>query len=75
MIQELGKASNPNENIGQYVEVANHENGAGMLKILRSNEMKTLDDGVKTSGPEWTYTVHTKGKKLHSRLYSGRKWR
>ena len=52
MIQELGKASNPNENIGQYVEVANHENGAGMLKILRSNEMKTLDDGVKTSGPE-----------------------
>lgn len=48
----IGKASNPNENIGQYGEVTKNKNGAEMLKFLQNNEMKTLNDRVKKSGPE-----------------------
>ena len=43
----IGKASNPNENIGQYGEVPNNKNEAEMLQFLNSNEMKTLNGRVK----------------------------
>ena len=49
----IGKASNPNENIGQYGEVIKNMNGAEVLMFLK-NEMKTLNDSVKKPGPEWT---------------------
>ena len=35
-----GKASSPNDNIGQYGQVTNSKNGAEMLKFLKSNELK-----------------------------------
>ena len=50
----IGKASNPNENIGQHGEVAKNKSGAEMLKFPKKNEMKTLNDRVKTPGPKWT---------------------
>ena len=58
----IGKASNPNENIGQYGEVTKNKNGAEMLKFLQNNEMKTLNDRVKKSGPEWTRQCIQKGE-------------
>ena len=58
----IGKASNPNENIGRYGEVTKNKNGAEMLKFLQNNEMKTLNDRVKKSGPEWTRQCIQKGE-------------
>ena len=53
----IGKASDPNDNIGQHGEVTNNRNGAEMLEFLRINEMKTLNDRVKKAGPEWTIII------------------
>ena len=50
----MGKASKLNENIGQYGEVTNNKNGEVMLKSLKRNEMRTLNDGVRKAGPELT---------------------
>ena len=47
----IGKASNPNENIGQYEEITKNNNGAEMLMFLQ-NEVKTLNDRVREPGPE-----------------------
>ena len=44
LISRIGKASNPNENFGQYGEVTHNKNGAEMLKLLKNNEVKTLND-------------------------------
>ena len=45
MIQELiGKAGKLNESIGQNGEITNNKNEEEMLKFLKHNEMKTLDD-------------------------------
>ena len=46
-----GKASNLNEKIGQYGEVPNNENGEELFKLLKHNEMKTLNDRVKNAEP------------------------
>ena len=58
----IGKASNPNEDIGQYGKTTKDRNGAEMPKFLKNNEMKTLNDGVKKPGPEWTRQCTQKGK-------------
>ena len=50
----IGKASNPNENIGRYGEVTRNKNEAEMRMFRKNNEMKTLNDNVKKPGPEWT---------------------
>ena len=57
----IGKASNPNENIGQYGEETKNKNGAEMMEFLMSNEMKTLNDRVKKAVPEWTTQCIKKG--------------
>ena len=43
----IGKASNPNENIGQHGEVTKHEDGEEMLNVLKPNEMETLNDSAR----------------------------
>ena len=51
----IGKASNPNENIGKHGQVTKNKNGAetlGFLESNESNEMKTLNDRVKKVRPE-----------------------
>ena len=48
----IGKASNPNENIGHYGELTKNTNGAEMLKFLKNNEMKKLNDRMKNPGSE-----------------------
>ncbi|MEO9966262.1 MAG: hypothetical protein ABJF11_10765 [Reichenbachiella sp.] len=58
----IGKASKLNENIGQYGEVTNNKNGEEMLKFLKHNEMKTLNDRVKKAEPEWTRQCIPKGE-------------
>ena len=40
----IGKASNPNVNIGQYGGVTNNKTWAEMLKLLKNDEMNTLND-------------------------------
>ena len=59
---KIGKASKLNENVGQYGEVTNIKNGEEMLKFLEQNEMKTLNDRVKTAEPEWTRQYIQKGE-------------
>lgn len=44
----IGKASNPNKNIGQYGEMANNKNGAEVLRY----GMPTLNDRVKKPAPK-----------------------
>ena len=61
-ISRVGKASNPNENIGQYGGVASNKNRKEMLKFLKHNEMKTLDVKGKKSEPEWTRQCIQKGE-------------
>ena len=58
----IGKASNPNENIGHYGEVTKNKNGAEMLMFLKNIEMKTLNDRVKKPGPERTRQCIQKGE-------------
>ena len=59
----IGKASNPNENIGQYGEATTNKNGADMLKFRKNNEMKTLNDRVKKSkGQNGLDNAHKKGE-------------
>lgn len=58
----IGTAGNPNEDIGQCGEVTKNEMGAGILKFLKKNEMKTLNGRVKKSGPDWTRQSIQKGK-------------
>ena len=50
----IGKASKPNESIGQYGEVTKNINGEDMFKFLNHNEMQTSNDRVKKTEPEWT---------------------
>ena len=40
----VGKASRPDDIIGQYGEGNKNTNGVEMLKFLESNEVKTLND-------------------------------
>ena len=58
----IGKASKLNESIGQYGEVTKNKNGEEMLKFLKHNEMKTLNDRVKKAEPEWTRQCIQKGE-------------
>ena len=58
----IGKASNPNENIGQDGDVTKNKNGAEMPKFPKNKEMKMLNDSVKTPGPEWTRTCMQTGE-------------
>ena len=48
--------------VGQHGEVTNNENGAEMLKFLKNNEMKTLNDRVRNPGPEWARQCTRKGE-------------
>ena len=57
-----GEAGNPNENIGQYGEVTKNKNGAEMLMFLKNNEMKALNDRVKSPGPERSRQCIQKGE-------------
>ena len=52
------KASNSNENNGQY--------GAEMLKFFNNNEMKTSNDRGKKARAKMNWTTRTQGRKLHS---------
>ena len=58
----IGKASKMNANIGQYGEVTKKKNGEEMLKFLKHNDMKTSNDRVEKSEPEWTRQCVQKGE-------------
>ena len=51
-----------NENIGQYGEVTRNKNGEELLKFLKHNQMRTLNDRVKKAQPEWTRQYIQKGE-------------
>ena len=48
----IGKASHPNENIGQYREVTTSKKGAEMPMFLKNNEIKTVNDRVTSQGQD-----------------------
>ena len=39
----IGKANNPNENIGQHGEATKNTNGAEMRMFLKNNEMEDVE--------------------------------
>ena len=58
----IGKACNPNENIGHYGEATHSNNGEEILKFLKHDEMKTLNDRVKKAEPESSRQCIQKGE-------------
>ena len=55
----VGKASRPDDIIGQYGEGKKNTNGVEMLEFLESNDMKTLNDrspSQRRSGQEFVMT-------------------
>ena len=64
----VGKASRQDDVIGQYGEGKKHTNGVEMLKFLKGNEMKTLNDRSPRPEAQWTWTRICKDKKERSGL-------
>ena len=56
-----GEISNPNENIGRYGKETNTKNEVDYVEVLKSNEMQSLNDRVKTQGAEGTRRRARKG--------------
>ena len=64
----VGKASRPDDIIGQYGEGKKNTNGVEMRKFLESNEMKTLNDRSPRPEAQWTWTRICKDKRERSVL-------
>ena len=72
----VGKASRPDDIIGQYGEGEKNTNGVEMLNFLESNEMKTLNDRSSRSEAQWTWIRYMQGQErtLSFGLHSRRAW-
>ena len=64
----VGKASRPDDIIGQYGEGKKNTNGVEMCKFLESNELKTLNDRSPRPEAQWTWTRICNDKRERSVL-------